>query len=167
MSIRRGDQVVVISGKNKGKKGRVLEVEKKEDGKSRVTVEGVNIIVKHKKARNAKQKSSREKRPAPIDISNVMILCKCGKVTRIGYKVEKGKKNRVCTKCGEVLDKKFIKIKEKSKDAAGEEMKEEEKEKVDKKPLVRREIKHTADSKIKKPQTTTKAVNTHRQLGGS
>jgi len=160
MSIRKGDQVVVISGKDKGKKGKVILVE---DG--RVTVDGVNIVVKNKKAKSAKQKASREKKPAPIDVSNVMILCKCGKATRVGHKIEKGKKNRVCVKCNEILDKKFVKVKEKAKEAVEEDKKEEEK--VEKKPLVRREIKHTAESKIKGSQTTGKSTSTHRQIGGA
>jgi len=162
--IKRGDQVVVISGKDSGKKGKVIEVVQKEE-RTLVVVEGVNIVVKHKKARNAKQKSTREKRPAAIDISNVMILCKCGKATRIGHKVdEKGNKSRVCTKCGEILDKKFVKVKEKAKEA--EEVKEDEK-KDEPKKLVRREVKHVAESKIKKPQATGGAKTTHRQIGGA
>jgi len=163
MGIRRGDQVVVISGKDKGKKGKVLSVDE-----NRITVEGVNIVVRNKKARSAKEKSMQEKKPGTIDISNVMILCKCGKPTRIAHKENNGKKNRVCVKCGEVLDRKFVKVKEKAKDI-GEEVTEKDKEKAaaEKKPLVRREVKHTAESKIKKPQATTKATTTHRQIGGS
>jgi large subunit ribosomal protein L24 len=169
MSIRRGDQVVVIAGKDKGKKGKVLNVEESTEKRThqvhtRVTVDGVNVVVKHKKARTAKEKSSREKKAAPIDVSNVMLLCKCGKATRASYKIENGKKIRVCSKCGEVLDKKYVKVKEVVKSKTVEEDKKDEK--TDKKPLVRREIKHVADSKIKKPQNTVKAATTHRQLGG-
>jgi len=166
MAIRKGDQVVVICGKDKGKKGKVIRVD---DG--RVTVDGVNIVVKHKKARSAQQKASRDKKPAPIDVSNVMILCKCGKATRVGHKIDaKGKKNRVCVKCGEILDRRFVKIKEKEKVVAAEDVKKDkDEEKVDKKPLVRREVKHTAESKIKQPTTSApaKSPTGHRRIGGA
>ena len=161
MGIRKGDQVVVITGKDKGKKGKVIDVDTE---KNRVKVEGVNIIVKNKKPRKQGEKPSREKKPGMIDISNVMILCKCGKPTRVGHKIsDKGIKNRVCVKCGEILDRKFVK--QKAKDVVEEEVKKEEK--VDKKPLVRREIKHQAESKIKGSQTTSTTKTTHRQIGGA
>ena len=159
-SIRKGDHVVVIAGKDKGKKGKVTLV----DGEY-VTVEGVNIVVKHKKARSAQQKSSRDKRAGAIHISNVQILCKCGKATRVSHKIVNGKKNRVCAKCGEVLDKKFVKIKEKA--ATENEVDKKEEETTVKKPLQRREVKHTAESTVKKPQNTTKAVTSHRRIGGA
>jgi large subunit ribosomal protein L24 len=162
MSIRKGDQVVVIAGKDKGKKGKVILVED-----DKVIVEGVNIIIKNKKARNAKQKSSRERKAGAIHISNVQILCKCGVAARVAHKIdEKGNKHRICGKCGEILDKKFVKAKEKVKETetAGKEKKEEEKSV--KTPLQRREIKHTAESKIKKPQNVVTKTTGHRQLGG-
>jgi len=160
-SIRKGDNVVVISGKDKGKKGKVILVDE-----SKVMVEGVNMVIRHKKARSTKQKSKREKITGAIDISNVQILCKCGKATRVGHKIDdKGKKSRVCTKCGEVLDKKFVKVKEKAKE--GEEVAIKEEEKTDKKPLQRREVKHVAESKIKAPQNTSKEVTGHRRIGGA
>jgi large subunit ribosomal protein L24 len=162
MGIRKGDSVVVIAGKDKGKKGKVISV----DGTT-ITVDGVNTVIKHKKARNTKQKSAREKKAGGIDISNVMILCKCGKVTRIGHKIdEKGNKARVCTHCGEILDKKFVKTKEKAKTTEAEDKKEDEK--VDKKPLVRREVKHQAESRIKGSQVSggAGAQTTHRLMGG-
>lgn len=165
MGIRKGDNVVIISGKDKGKKGKVILVEEN-DGKTRVTVEGANIIVKHKKARGPQKKSSREKKAGSIDVSNVQIICKCGKATRVAHKIdEKGKKNRVCAKCGTVLDKKFVKVKEKAVEAV--EATAEKENEVDKKqPLQRREVKHTAESKIKS-QTTAKSSTTHRQIGGA
>jgi large subunit ribosomal protein L24 len=161
MSIRKGDQVVVISGKEKGKKGRVSSVDEK-----RVTVEGVNIVTKHEKPRGQTKKGGRKKEEAPIDISNVMILCKCGKAVRVAHKIdEKGVKHRVCSKCGEILDKKFVKAKEKAKEAV--EVKEEDKEKEAKKPLVRREVKSMAESKVKKSQNVGGSSATHRQIGGA
>ena len=157
-SIRKGDNVVVIVGKDKGKTGKVIRVE---DG--RVTIEGVGMVIKHKKARSAQQKSKREKIAGTIDISNVQILCKCGKAIRVSHKVEKGTKHRVCAKCGEVLDKKFVKIKEKAREEVAAEKKDEEE--TTKKPLQRREVKHAAESKIKTPQAT-KNVSFHRNMGG-
>jgi large subunit ribosomal protein L24 len=163
MSIKRGDNVVVISGKDKGKKGKVVRVDE-EERSTRVVVDGVNIVTKHKKARTSKEKSKRESKAAPIDVSNVMILCKCGKATRTKYKIENGKKIRVCSKCGEVLDKKYVKIKEKAKE--GTEIAEKEDEKGEKKPLQRREIKTQAESKVKKHSDTVKSTG-HRQIGGA
>lgn len=159
--IKRGDTVVVISGKDKGKKGKILAVDV---DNGTVVVDGVNMVTKHKKARSAQQKSAREKRPGNIHISNVQILCKCGKATRVGYKFVGDKKVRVCAKCEEVLDKKFVKVKEKAKEEVVEEKKEE---KTDKKPLQRREVKATADTKIKKPESVSKTMNLPRKTGGS
>ena len=163
VNVRRGDTVLVICGKDKGKRGKVLEVD---PHANRCVVEGVNVVVKHKKARNAQQKSSREKRAGTIDISNVMVLCKCGKPTRVGHKMVGENKVRACVKCKEVLDKKYVraKDKEKVKDADTEEKKEE---KTEKKPLQRREVKHTADSKVKKPDAAaTNKVAAPRKMGG-
>ncbi|KAI4454063.1 50s/60s ribosomal protein l14/l23 [Holotrichia oblita] len=154
-----GDQVVIIAGKDKGKKGKVILVD---PVAMRCVVEGVNIVVKHKKARGANQKSSRDKQPGSIAISNVQILCKCGKATRVGHKDG----HRVCVKCGEVLDKKYVKPKAaKVEDQAAEKPEEDKAE--TKKPLVRREVKHTADVKIKKPANIggPSAGSTHRKVG--
>jgi large subunit ribosomal protein L24 len=167
MGIRKGDQVVVICGKDKGKKGKVIAVSEKDD-RNFVTVDGVNVVIKHKKARNAKEKSAREKKASPIDVSNVMILCKCGKATRIAHKInDKGVKNRVCVKCGEVLDKKFVKAKEKAKEVEAEATDKAAEEKTEaKKPIVRREVKATADSKVKS-QTTASVKSAPRKIGGA
>jgi large subunit ribosomal protein L24 len=159
-SIKKGDQVVVIAGKDKGKKGKVLSVEEQT-----VVVGGVNVGVRHKKARSAQQKSERKREEHPIDASNVMVLCKCGKATRVSHKIdEKGNKFRVCAKCGEVLDKKFVKVKEKAKEVAAE---TKEDEKTEKKPLQRREVKASAESHIKGSQVAGKVSASHRQIGGA
>jgi len=167
VSIRKGDTVIVIAGKDKGKKGKVLNV----DPYANVCfIDGVNVVVKHQKARSAQQKSARTKKPGAIDISNVQILCKCGKAVRVAHKVnEKGVRARVCGKCGEILDKKFVKTKEKAKDDVEDKKgDEEEKKDVAKKPLQRREVKSTADVKIKKPDGGKPiAGTTHRRIGGS
>jgi len=160
VSIKRGDTVLVIVGKDKGKKGKVLSVDAASNS---CVVDGVNVVIKHKKARGAQQKSSRDKKAGNIDISNVMILCKCGKPTRVSNKVVGGKKVRFCKKCDEVLDKKFVKAKEKVKEV--EAKKEDDKKDETKKPLQRREVKATADSKIKKPEKVSSQVSLPRKIG--
>ena len=163
MGVRKGDKVVVIAGKDRGKEGKIIDVVK--DGKA-VVVDGVNIQIKHKKARSAQQKSAREKMAGPIDVSNVMVLCKCGKATRIAHKIDaKGNKTRVCTKCGETLDRKYVKAKEKAKEVEQKTDDTKKDDTVAKKPLVRREVKNTATSTIKKPQAT-KTVTGVRKVGG-
>ena len=101
--VKKDDQVIVISGKDKGAKGKVLMVDEK---KGRVYVEGVNMVKKHQKARTQNDPSGIIEREGSIDASNVMIVCpKCGKATRVAKKVnEDGSKDRVCKKCGAVID---------------------------------------------------------------
>ena len=111
MHVKSNDQVVVISGKDKGKKGKITAAFPKA---GRVTVEGVNLVTKHQKARNAMQPGGIIKKELPIDASNVMLVCpKCGKATRVAHKVtmvagENGKQNRkmirVCKKCNADID---------------------------------------------------------------
>ena len=101
LKVKKGDQVVVISGKDKGTKGKIL-IAKPSEGK--VVVEGVNIVSKHEKARSASKPGGIIKQEGAINASNVMIVCgKCNKATRVAYKVEDGKKIRVCKKCGAAL----------------------------------------------------------------
>lgn len=115
MNIKKGDTVVVITGKDKGKSGKVLEVFPKQN---RVLVENINIVSKHTKPRTAQEKGGIIKKPAPINVSNVMILCDCGKATRVAYKLIDGKKVRVCKKCGKSLDKEHAKaVKKEAKKA--------------------------------------------------
>jgi len=104
MRIRKDDTVVVITGKDKGKSGKVLL---SEPAKTRVTVQGVNIATKHKKARSQGEQSGIIHQENPVDVSNVMLLCpKCSKATRVGMKVlENGDKVRICKKCGHEFDK--------------------------------------------------------------
>ena len=101
MNIKKNDTVLVITGKDKGKKGKVLLAMPKQNT---VIVEGVNIQTKHAKA---KQKVAAEirKQEGPIDVSNVMYFDSKAKApTRIGYKVENGHKKRVSKKTGQVID---------------------------------------------------------------
>ncbi len=101
--IKKDDQVVVISGKDKGKTGKVLMVEP-ESG--RIYVEGVNMIKKHQKARTQTSPAGIIEREGSIDASNVMLVDpKTGNATRVGYKVnEDGSKDRIAKKSGEVLN---------------------------------------------------------------
>ena len=98
ISIKKDDLVVVLSGKDKGKQGKVLSVIPSE---SKVVVEGVNVATKHKKATSQTEQGGIVKKEAPIYACKVQKVCpKCNKPTRIGHKVEGGKKVRVCKKCG-------------------------------------------------------------------
>lgn len=102
LNVKKGDKVVVLAGKDKGKSGKVIAALPQ---KNRVVVENVNIHTKHKKARNAQEKSGIEKMEASIDASNVQVICPvCGKATRVAHKIEGDKKERICKKCGASLD---------------------------------------------------------------
>lgn len=103
MRIKKGDTVVVISGKDKSKKGKVLRVLPKEN---RVIVEGVNMVTKHQKPNPRTQQGGIIRQEAPIHVSNVMYFDKkANQGVRIGYKfLENGEKVRVSKKTGEVLD---------------------------------------------------------------
>ncbi|AEG58606.1 50S ribosomal protein L24 [Desulforamulus ruminis] len=100
--VRKGDTVLVITGKSAGKKGKVVSVEPE---KSRLIVEGVNIVKRHQKATPKMPQGGIVEKEAPIHSSNVMLYCgKCNKPTRIQKKMlENGKKERVCKHCGETL----------------------------------------------------------------
>ncbi|HOJ71889.1 MAG TPA: 50S ribosomal protein L24 [Syntrophorhabdaceae bacterium] len=101
--IRKNDLVMVTTGKDKGKTGKVLRIIKKKD---RAVVEKVNMIKRHVKP-SQKSKGGIMERESPIHISNLMIYCeKCSKPVRVGRKIlEDGKKVRFCKKCNEVIDK--------------------------------------------------------------
>ncbi len=103
MHVKKGDKVQVISGKDKGKQGVILEAYPKKD---RVLVEGVNVIKKHSKPSQMNPQGGIMSQEAPIHVSNVMpIDPKTGNPTRVGYKEVDGKKVRIAKKSGEVLDK--------------------------------------------------------------
>ena len=116
MKVKVNDTVEVLTGKYKGKQGKVLKTDPKA---GKVIVEGVNIVHKHEKARKANDTSKIVTEEAYIDVSNVEVVCdKCGKATRVGHNIVDGKKIRVCKKCGAGLDKAYTK---KSKAAPVEE----------------------------------------------
>lgn len=97
MKIRKGDTVLIISGKDRGRKGKVIEAFPK---KRKVVVEGINLRKKHVRAKKSGEKGQIVTMPAPLDISNLKLICsKCGKGTRVGFKIEGGKRYRICKKC--------------------------------------------------------------------
>jgi large subunit ribosomal protein L24 len=98
--LKKEDNVEIISGKDKGKRGRILKILRDKD---RVVVEGVNIVKKAKKRRNQQDRGGIVEIEAALHSSNVQIVCKkCGP-TRIGYKLENDSKIRICRKCGGML----------------------------------------------------------------
>jgi len=101
MKIKKGDTVLIISGKDKGKKAKVLEVHPK---MGKITVEGVNIVKKHRRPRSEREKGQIIEIPKPIDVSNVKIVCpKCGQATRLGARLTETGKYRICKKCGQEI----------------------------------------------------------------
>ena len=104
MHVKKGDTVIVIAGKDKGKKGRVLAAYPK---KERVLVEGINLVKKHTRPSQTNPQGGIVTKEAPIHVSNVALIDpKTGTATRIGYKVlENGKKVRYAKKSGEIIDK--------------------------------------------------------------
>ncbi|WP_313524978.1 50S ribosomal protein L24 [Anaerotignum sp.] len=100
LKLKSGDKVVVITGKDKDKQGRILAVDKKNN---RVLVEGVNMISKHTKPNVKNQQGGIIKKEGYIDASNVMYLHN-GKATRLGAMIKDGKKVRIAKKTGEVID---------------------------------------------------------------
>ena len=101
MNVKKGDTVIVLSGKDKGKQGKVLGTVPSE---AKVVVEGINMVTCHVKPRRQGEEGGIVKREAAIYASKVQVVCpKCGKGTRVAHKVEDGKKTRVCKKCGAEL----------------------------------------------------------------
>ncbi len=103
MKIRKDDTVLVISGKDKGKKGKVRRALPE---KERIVVGGINMIKKHTRARAMAKQAGIIEREAPIHVSNLMLICnKCNRPTRVGFRsLEDGKRVRICRSCHEVID---------------------------------------------------------------
>jgi large subunit ribosomal protein L24 len=105
INVRKNDNVVVISGKDKGKKGRVIEVQPR---KGKVLVEGVNVVKRHNKANSRRGvQGGILERESPINVSNVMLICPhCGTATRSGHQLlADGTRTRACKKCGAAIEK--------------------------------------------------------------
>jgi large subunit ribosomal protein L24 len=101
MKIRKGDRVVVLQGKDRGKEGVVMRAL---PSKGKVIVEGVNVAKKHQKPTRATMQGGIIDKDMPMDVSNVAIVCPKDGATRVGYKVsDTGEKSRVCRKCGQEL----------------------------------------------------------------
>ncbi|MEK9130000.1 MAG: 50S ribosomal protein L24 [Patescibacteria group bacterium] len=102
MKIKKNDKVKILAGKDIGKVGKVLRVFPKTN---KVIIEGLNLKIKHTRPKNDKEKGQKVQFPAAINVSNATLICsKCGKSTRVGYKIlENKKKARVCKKCNEII----------------------------------------------------------------
>lgn len=111
MKLKKNDVVLIISGKDRGKKGKIIEVFPK---KGKILVEGINLIKKSVRPKKSGEKGQIISMPSPIDASKTKIICsRCGKAVRIGYRKiikseshqdqKKNKKIRICKKCGEIL----------------------------------------------------------------
>lgn len=102
-NIRKGDTVLVLSGKDRGKRGTVARMDNKHE---RLVVEGVNMGVRHVKPRPPLVQGGRLEQERPLHISNVMLVCpKCGKPTRVGHRdLEDGARVRACKQCGENIE---------------------------------------------------------------
>ena len=103
LHVKKGDTVYVLSGKDRGKKGKVLSVDPK---KRMVLVEGINVSTKHIKPRNQYQQGGIVHQESPIYADKVMLVCdKCGSPTKVGKELlDNGQKARVCKKCNEMID---------------------------------------------------------------
>ena len=98
MKIKKNDQVKMLIGEYRGKTGKVLRVLANEN---KVIVENLNLVKRHRKPRKEGEKGQRVEIPRAVNISNVMLICsKCGKATKVGYKISGGHKYRICKKCG-------------------------------------------------------------------
>ena len=156
LNVKKGDNVLVIAGKDKGKTGTVLVAMPADNS---VVVAGVNMIAKHKKPRSANDKGGIIKKEGKIDASNVQIICPtCGKATRVASAMDGDKKIRQCKKCKANLDvvvKKETKKTSTTKSAPKAEVKEEVKEV--KAPAKTAEKKTTTSTKSAEKKTTSTA----------
>jgi large subunit ribosomal protein L24 len=101
MKIRKGDKVRVISGKDKGREGIIEKIFTKQD---KVVIPGVNIYKKHIKKNEKMPQGGVVELPRPMLACKVQLICpKCGKITRVSYEINKGKKSRICKKCKSII----------------------------------------------------------------
>jgi len=101
MKLKKGDNVLITAGKDKGRIGKITKAFPKE---LKILVEGINLKKKHVRPKREGEKGQIVEIPAALDVSNVKIICpKCGKAVRVGYIIEKEKKNRICKKCKQII----------------------------------------------------------------
>jgi large subunit ribosomal protein L24 len=101
MKIKKGDAILITTGKDKGRKSKVVSVFPKIN---KIIAEGVNLRKKHIKPKREGEKGQIIESPGPFSASNVKIICpKCGKPSRVGYKMKEKKKQRICKKCGQEI----------------------------------------------------------------
>lgn len=156
LHVKKGDNVVVIAGKDKGKTGKVLTAIPADNA---VVVSGVNIIAKHTKPKSAQDKGGIIKKENKIDSSNVQIICPvCDKATRVSYAQEGEKKYRKCKKCGASLDKAVATKKEVKK-----EVKTTKKAEVKAAPVKKETKKAPAKETVKKAATKAPVKNTAKK----
>lgn len=110
MKIKKGDKVKILAGKDKGKTGKVLQVFQ---SANKASIEGLNLLIKHMRPRKQGEKGQRIEFPAPINLSNIILVCpKCDRPTRVAYKyseitkneVKHKKKARFCKKCQQTIE---------------------------------------------------------------
>ena len=158
LNVKKGDTVLVLAGKDKGKSGKVLVSQPADNS---VVVAGVNIISKHKKPRSAQDKGGIIKKEGKINASNVQIICPaCGKATRINNEMVDGKKIRQCKKCGANLDSAVKKeTKKTTKTTEKPATVKEEANKTTTKSTTAKSTTKKADSEVKpvEKKTTTKS----------
>ena len=159
MKIKKNDVVLILTGKDAGKTGKVLTAMPAEN---KVLVEGVNVQKKHKKARSTQEQSAIVEQVGAIDASNVEIVCSaCKKATRVAYKIVDGKKIRVCRKCGASLDVEAKKAEEKpaKKTTTRKTTKKAEAtDKADEKPAKKTTKKAETTDGAEKPKRTRKTT---------
>ena len=159
MKIKKNDVVLILTGKDAGKTGKVLTAMPAEN---KVLVEGVNVQKKHKKARSTQEQSAIVEQVGAIDASNVEIVCSaCKKATRLAYKIVDGKKIRVCRKCGASLDVEAKKAEEKSTKKTTTRKttkKAEATDKVEEKPAKKTTKKADTTDGAEKPKRTRKTT---------
>ena len=164
LHVKKGDNVVVLAGKDKGKTGKILVANPSDNS---VVVEGVNIISKNKKARTAQEKSAIIKTEGKINASNVQIVCpECNKATRVANKLVDGKNVRTCKHCGASLDGKAKKA-AKSAPKAEKKVKEvAEAPKAEKKTTAKKSTTTAKKAPAKKSTSTKSAPKTITKNGG-
>ncbi len=160
MKVKKNDTVVVITGKDVKKTGKVLVAFPKEN---KIVVEGVNVQEKNRKARSAQETSQKIKKEGPIDASNVLVICPvCGKATRVGYEIIDGKKVRVCKKCKQSLDAK-VAVKEEPKKRATKKATKSEESDVTTTPATE-EVKPARKRKTTKTSTETETTSEVKEV---